>query len=97
MSAYEDSRKLGNFQTFWQSIPKKQKGLHRRRLLLMLRLSDYSFYTKLRNNAFLAHERAVISAYFNRPQKDLFPDFPVIFQNVNINQLQKSNSKIFDR
>jgi len=96
MLVSENKRNLTNFQTFWKAIPKKQKGLHKRNLLIILRLSDYKFYHRLRHNAFLPHERAIISQYFNLPQEALFPDLPVIFHGVDLDKLQIINSKNLD-
>ena len=90
---YESKTKLCKFQQFWMSLPKKEKGVHRRRLLLLLRLSDYSFYSRLRSGTFQAHERALISAYFSLPQTALFPSEPVVFEKVNLSQVLEFQAK----
>jgi hypothetical protein len=94
---HENTIKLSKFQQFWLSLPRSEKGQHRRSLLILLGLTDYTFYYKLRNNSFKAHERAVISEYFRLPQQLLFPSKPVVFEKVNLYSLSHQNIKTSQR
>ena len=90
---HENTIKLSKFKQFWKSLPRSERGQHRRSLLILLGLTDYTFYQKLRNNSFKAYERAVISEYFRLPQRQLFPSQPVVFEKVNLTSLSRQNAQ----
>ena len=84
----ENKIKSKTFQELWSELPRNLRGQYRRDLLSLLRIPESTFYQRLNSDSFLAHERAIIAAYLNIPQQSLFPNQPVVFENVHLNLLK---------